>query len=289
MVPRPEWPTGNQGAVHRHLVWNHPPAAILWRLKPQRNPEVIVPRLISLSCLALVVCLIPACKQEQNKPGSSSSNATDTTESADESSRGELTTAPDTAEPDNPAAPVATQIFDGSSFEGWEGDLDVFRIEDGAIVGGTLDKKVAHNDFLTTTREYSDFELRLKFMLKGEKTNAGVQIRSRRIDDPPHEMIGYQADLGQEYWGCLYDESRRRKILTGPDKEELDKVLKRDDWNDYRIRCEGKRIQLWINGFQTVDYTEEDDAIEQTGLIGLQIHGGPPGEAWYKDIEIEEL
>ena len=180
-------------------------------------------------------------------------------------------------------------VFDGSSFEGWEGNMEIFRIEDGAIVGGTLDKKVEHNDFLTTIKEYADFELRLKFMLKGEKTNAGVQIRSRRIDNPPHEMIGYQADLGQTYWGCLYDESRRRKVLTGPDKEELDKVLKREHWNDYRIRCEGKRIQLWINGFQTVDYTEEDDAIEQTGLIGLQIHGGPPGEAWYKQIEIEEL
>ena len=102
-------------------------------------------------------------------------------------------------------------------------------------------------------------------------------------------MIGYQADLGQQYWGCLYDESRRRKVLTGPDKAQLDKVLKREDWNDYRIRCEGKRIQLWINDFQTVDYTEDDDTIQQTGFIGLQIHGGPPGEAWYKDIEIEDL
>lgn len=187
-----------------------------------------------------------------------------------------------------PEESTAMRLFDGSTFDGWEGNLEVFRIEDGTIVGGTTDKKVDHNDFLTTTKEYGDFELRLKFMLKGQKTNAGVQIRSQRIDNPPHEMIGYQADLGQQYWGCLYDESRRRKVLTGPDKAELDKVLKREDWNDYRIRCEGKRIQLWINDFQTVDYTETDDAIEQTGYIGLQIHGGPPGEAWYKDIEIEE-
>ena len=198
-------------------------------------------------------------------------------------------TVPEQSEPEVVQQPAAVTLFDGASFDGWEGNLDVFRIEDGAIVGGTLSEKVAHNDFLTTKQEYADFELRLKFMLKGEKTNAGIQIRSRRIDKPPHEMIGYQADLGQSYWGCLYDESRRRKVLTGPDKAELDKVLKREDWNEYRIRCEGKRIQLWINGFQTVDYTEEDDSIEQTGLIGLQIHGGPPGEAWYKDIEIETL
>ena len=102
-------------------------------------------------------------------------------------------------------------------------------------------------------------------------------------------MIGYQADMGQHYWGCLYDESRRRKILAGPERAQLDKVLKPNEWNDYMIKCQGKRIELWINGFRTVDYTETDDSIEQTGIIGLQIHGGGPSEAWYKDIIIKEL
>ena len=48
-------------------------------------------------------------------------------------------------------------------------------------------------------------------------------------------------------------------------------------------------MRLWINGRQTVDYTEPDDAIEQRGLIGLQIHGGGPSEAWYKDITLLKL
>ena len=78
-------------------------------------------------------------------------------------------------------------------------------------------------------------------------------------------------------------------MLAEPNKAELDKVLKRDDWNDYVIRCEGRRIQLWVNGYQTVDYTEPDESLEQKGLIGLQIHGGPPSEAWYKDITIRSL
>ena len=50
-----------------------------------------------------------------------------------------------------------------------------------------------------------------------------------------------------------------------------------------------KRIELLVNGFKTVDYTEPDDSIEQTGVIGLQIHGGGPSEAWYKDIRIKQL
>lgn len=180
-------------------------------------------------------------------------------------------------------------LFDGKTFKGWEGDTEkMFRIEDGAIVGGTLQEKIPHNAFLTTTKSYKDFVLRLTFKLKGESPNAGVQIRSRRIPNH-HEMIGYQADMGQKYWGCLYDESRRRKILAQADPDLLKRIVKPDDWNTYEIRCVGKRVQLKLNGKTTVDYTEPDDSLEQEGLIGLQIHSGKPSEAWYKDITIEVL
>ncbi|MHC4158328.1 MAG: 3-keto-disaccharide hydrolase [Planctomycetota bacterium] len=179
-------------------------------------------------------------------------------------------------------------IFDGESFAGWEGDREIFRIEDGAIVGGSLEKKVVRNEFMCTMREYGDFELRVTFRLLGGDTNAGIQVRSRRIPNH-HEMIGYQADMGQEYWGCLYDESRRKKVLAQANRQELDKVLRPGDWNEYVIRCEGRRVQLWINGYQAVDYTEADETLEQRGIIGLQIHSGGPGEAWYKDIKIKEL
>ena len=186
--------------------------------------------------------------------------------------------------------PPPCSLFDGKTFKGWQGNLDWFRIEDGAVVAGTLDKPIPRNEFLCTTRSYRDFELCLKVKLLGDqaKANAGIQIRSQRIPNH-HEMIGYQADMGQHYWGCLYDESRRRKVLAAPDREEMKKILKAKDWNDYRIRCQGRHVQLWINGYQTVDYLESDTGIEQTGLIALQIHSGAPSEAWYKDITIEVL
>jgi hypothetical protein len=179
-------------------------------------------------------------------------------------------------------------LFDGKSFDGWQGNRQAFRIEDGALVGGSLKENVARNEFLTTAKEYADFELRLKFKLLGKGANAGVQIRSERIPNH-HEMKGYQADLGDGWWGCLYDESRRKKVLAGPPAEQRAQPVRRDDWNDYRILCQGRRIQLWINGQQTVDYTEADETLPQTGLIGLQIHGGPPCEAWYKDVRIKVL
>lgn len=187
------------------------------------------------------------------------------------------------------SSPASVRIFDGKSFEGWEGDLKIFRIQDGAIVGGSLAGKVARNEFLCTTKTYGDFELRLKVKLVGgDGANAGIQFRTRRIPNH-HEVSGYQADMGQGWWGALYDESRRNKVLQGPDQTKMKDVVKSGEWNDYVIRAEGKRIQLWINGVQTVDYTEEDPLIEATGVIAVQIHGGPPSEAWYKDITIVDL
>ena len=186
--------------------------------------------------------------------------------------------------------PVA--LFDGRSFAGWEGDIkNTWRIQDGAIVGGSQTGEVPRNEFLTTTRSFGDFVLRVKFKLSGTEgfINAGVQFRSRRLDKPAHEMIGYQADLGDKYWGSLYDEARRNKTLVAPDAKLIDEILARGDWNDYEIRAEGPRIRLSINGRQTIDYTETDAAIPRQGLIGLQIHGGGKAEAWYKDITIEEL
>jgi hypothetical protein len=179
-------------------------------------------------------------------------------------------------------------LFDGKSLKGWEGNLRQFRIQDGALVGGNLENPIPRNEFLCTEREFGDFELRLKFMLKGKGANGGVQLRSRRIPDH-HEMIGYQADMGEGWWGCLYDESRRNRVLAGPPEPERSGLIRVDDWNDYRILCQARRIQLWVNGKQTVDYTETDESLEQTGLIGLQIHSGPPTETWYKDLFLREL
>ena len=182
--------------------------------------------------------------------------------------------------------PKGAALFDGKTFAGWEGDLKIFRIQDGAIVGGSLQQKIARNEFLCTTKTYGDFELRLKVkLLGGDGANAGIQFRTSRIPNH-HEVSGYQADMGVGWWGALYDESRRNKVLTGPEQEKMKSVIKVDDWNDYTIRAEGRRLQTWINGFQTVDDVEEDPKIDTTGVICVQIHGGPPSEAWYKDITL---
>jgi hypothetical protein len=102
-------------------------------------------------------------------------------------------------------------------------------------------------------------------------------------------VSGYQADMGTGWWGALYDESRRKRVLKGPDQAKMKDLIKAGDWNDYGIRADGRRIRLSINGVETVDYTEDDATIDAAGVICVQIHGGPPSEAWYKDIAIANL
>ena len=186
----------------------------------------------------------------------------------------------------------ATPLFDGRSFRGWEGDtVKTWRIENGSIVGGSLHETVPRNNFLCTRRSYSNFILRLKFKLIGNSgfVNAGVQFRSQRLTDPAHEMIGYQADIGPKYWGSLYDESRRNKTLVLPDSVTMDRLVRKNDWNDFEIRCDNRQIKIFLNGELTVDYKEADQSLPQTGLIGLQIHGGGKAEVYYKDLMLTEL
>ena len=168
-------------------------------------------------------------------------------------------------------------MFNGKDFTGWEGNLEFFIIKDEIIIAGSLENPIPRNEFLCTQREYSDFEMRLQVKVNSTsgRENGGIQIRSQRV--PNHnEVSGYQADIGiqptRNIWGGLYDESRRNEMLDLGDQDGLNKVWSADQWTDYTIRCEGKRIQIWINGFQTVDYYEEDPKIEDTGIIGLLIH-----------------
>ena len=183
-------------------------------------------------------------------------------------------------------------LFDGTSFAGWDGDTTrTWRIVDGALVGGSLEEKVPHNEFLATTREFGDFVLKLQFKLLGTEDfiNAGVQFRSQRV--PSHyEMVGYQADLGDpNWWGSLYDESRRNRLLAQSDLSVVNRVLRRGDWNDYEIRCEGSRIVVSINGAQTIDYPEPYTSIPQRGRIALQVHGGGKVEVWYRNLRVRAL
>jgi hypothetical protein len=192
-----------------------------------------------------------------------------------------------------PLTQGATELFDGKTLTGWEGDLQWWRVQDGVITGGSTTKKIPENQFLATTRSFQNFELRLQLKLTGDPKvgfiNSGVQLRSLRVPQST-EMSGYQVDAGDPWWGKLYDESRRNKVIAeSANLAAVTAAVRVNDWNDYRIRVEGPRLRSWLNGVAALDYTETDPTVALDGHIGLQIHSGGPALAQFKAIVVEEL
>lgn len=190
------------------------------------------------------------------------------------------------------AEPVS--LFDGKTLDGWDFDPAMWRVEDGVITGGSTTEKIKKNDFISTKKSYQNFELKLKIKVSGDpKTgmlNSGIQIRSVRAEHGA--MSGYQVDCGAGWFGKIYDEHRRNKVIWAPTPEQqaaLDKAIDVFGWNEYRIRAEGPRIQTWINGVLCIDYTETDPNIALDGHIAPQVHSGGVCLVQVKDVTIEEL
>lgn len=184
-------------------------------------------------------------------------------------------------------------LFDGKTLEGWDYDPAVWRVEDGCITGGSTTEKIPKNYFISTKRSFQNFELRMKIKCSGDpKTgmiNSGIQIRSIRDGTA---MSGYQVDCGAGWFGKIYDEHRRNKVIWAPTPEQqaaLDKAVDVFGWNEYVIRAEGPRIQTWINGVHCMDYTETDPNIALDGHIAPQVHSGGVCLVQVKDLTIEEL
>jgi hypothetical protein len=179
-------------------------------------------------------------------------------------------------------------LFNGKNLDDWVVDTPgLWQVRDGMIIGKSPGLK--YNDFLRTKRHYSDFILKVSFRMIDPtgRGNSGIQFRSKPVPNS-HEVSGYQADMGMQYWGCLYDESRRRKILAQASPESL-AGLNKNGWNEYVITARGNHITLDLNGVRSVDYHETEPGIDTSGFIALQLHGGPPLEMHFKNLQIREL
>jgi poly(3-hydroxybutyrate) depolymerase len=177
-----------------------------------------------------------------------------------------------------------TPLVNSKDLTGWDGDTKLWSNKDGVLIGHS--PGLNHNEFLATTKPYGDFVLSVYFKMLDGQGNSGVQFRSVRI--PNHEMMGYQADLGDGFWGCLYDESRRNKVLV-PAREEALKSLNKTDWNHYVVSTSGDKIVLAINGKRSVEYHEPDASVARSGLLAVQIHAGGPMEIQFKNVMVQPL
>lgn len=184
-------------------------------------------------------------------------------------------------------------IYDKNSLDGWNvhpsNNRNLWKIENGVIIGGDGVNKIEENNYLYTEEIYGDFEFRCLFRLSGNPTtgliNSGIQYRSQIVDG---NMVGYQADIGNGYWGDIYDEHRRGKLVGG-ELQTLKHLLRDDGWNSYVIRIKGDFHELYINGVKTNEYQERDNTVPKSGLIGIQLHSGGNAKIEFRDITITDL
>ena len=173
---------------------------------------------------------------------------------------------------------TAHQFFDGRTLANWTG-ADCWRVEDGEIVGRT--SGLAHNEFLKSSLELGDFDLRFEVRLVADEGNSGVQFRSRVVDGG--DVAGYQADIGPGWWGKLYEE-HGRAVLWGKDHEG---AVVRDGWNHYRIEARGSLVRTWIND-QPCVYLDDPQGARR-GIVALQLHSGGPTEIRFRRFELRVL
>jgi hypothetical protein len=201
-------------------------------------------------------------------------------------------------------------IFDGKSLTGWEGDSERWRAENGKIVGETTpEKKLKRNTFLIwrggTT---GDFELKLEYKISA-KGNSGIQYRSYEVDGAPFGLKGYQFDIdGQRtFTGLNYEEGGRQflasrgqickvardekpiEIGSVGEADELKEFIKQEDWNECHLIVRGNTLVQIINGHLMSMVVDDDvDNRKMEGLLGLQIHGGPPMKIEYRNIRLKK-
>ena len=187
----------------------------------------------------------------------------------------------------------ATSLFNGHDLTGWKvvnpAHENLWVVKDSTIICGDLIQSIPSNTYLQTENEYENFEFRCLFRLSGDPLtgmiNSGIQYRSKIVDG---RMIGYQADIGDGYWGDLYDEHRRGTLVKG-NLETLHHLFNKDGWNSYIIRVKGNNHKLYINGIKTVDYTEKDSSIPAKGIFAIQLHDGGVAKVEFRNLVIEEL
>ena len=206
-----------------------------------------------------------------------------------------------------PDADGFVSLFNGRDLSEWDGDTKLWSVKDGAIVGESTTENPTKGTYLFRRGvTLSDFELRLKFRLPSG--NSGVQYRSVQL--PDWQVAGYQADMdaANAYTGIIYevggraimvgrgekaeyDAAGRKKVLgtLGTDKDLL-AVLKRADWNEYTIIAEGSHLIQKINGKLMVDVVDNAEGKRRDrGVIGFQLHPGPPMRVEFKEIRVKLL
>lgn len=205
-------------------------------------------------------------------------------------------------------------VFDGNTLDGWDYDTRYWRVEDSVIIGEVTPETILKRNTFLIKKDLvlADFELKVDFRVSGQG-NSGISYRNE-LDTVPYTMKGYQADIDgrNRYTGQNYEERGRQFLAlrgqtavidTGhvsPTSEmiraanlpndSLSRYIRANDWNEYHIIAKGNRLQHYINGVLMSDVTDNDEANRRmSGLLGVQVHVGPPMKIEYKNFMIKQL
>ena len=202
-------------------------------------------------------------------------------------------------------------IFDGKTLNGWEGDPKYWRVENGCLVGEvTPETLLKQNSFIIWRGGVTkDFELKVEYRISAQG-NSGINYRSVQIEGQPYLMRGYQADIeGRErYTGQNYEERGRTFLaLRGQivhireghkpeiigsvgDSKELQTFVKQEDWNEYHLIVRGNVLIHILNGHLMSEVIDDDTPNRRfDGLLGVQVHVGPPMKIEYRNFRIKKL
>ena len=183
-----------------------------------------------------------------------------------------------------PAGDSWKPVFSSDSLDGWKHESEYWSISDGVVTGKYDGGKLHH--YMYSEKEYGDFEMHASVKMSGTNANSGVCIRTKptSFDNVP----GYQVDMGEGYWGCLWDE-RRDTMVDRFDPVAAKKLVKANDWNHFYIVAKCHYIQAWLNGVKTIDVIHPRG--DATGSLGFQLTHGKNRKihAQFKDLWIREL
>ncbi|MEO2015052.1 MAG: PVC-type heme-binding CxxCH protein [Fuerstiella sp.] len=172
----------------------------------------------------------------------------------------------------------ALTIFNGKDLSGWSSRDGLWSVENGELVGRT--DGLRRNEWIVSDLSVGDFHLTLEVKLVDNAGNSGIQFRSHAKDG---EVSGYQADVGQGWWGKLYEEHGRALLWEKSGEEHV----KLGDWNTYEVIAERNHIRTFINGQPCVDMEDPDGAVR--GIIAFQLHSGGRTEVRFRNIRLEVL
>ena len=177
------------------------------------------------------------------------------------------------------------ELFDGKTTEGWKPRSEVISFD---AKGGELHLLSKTNCWVTTERQMSDFEAEIEVLMpKEEAFNSGLAFRCIGNQGRPK---GYQCEIDRQKPAGVYGIGNGGWIYPGKGqgKEFADKIrgnFKKDDWNHFRVRAVGDRIQTWLNG-KSVSDIKHGKILK--GYFGIQ-HHGKGGTVRFRNIRAREI